>query len=363
MKITDQMFLAYRTYMICKAIEDDMARHPNQKGITYMVRSGSSSEVGSFYDLQKEKEKAVTTAQKAAVYKNAKEILGTEGSFYKGSEHTNNNLIPGENIIFAFGATGAEKIMASLLSIDDVHKYTEKEAAKDDYTYETMIFAVPSSVAKKYKYSGTYGKVWGDYQFVEYHMPSAEFEHIEFLKDSVVPDLSTWADNYHKTRDLDELIEIQSRSSSVTSQDPLSFEKFKNVLENDPNFGTFLAMAEDLFETYYADVKEQDEDDMSYDGENEEDDDKEEDEFSKFSEWESDEAFNDRELREVVNDILHNKYYTPAQKRELLEGYADIFNAHARVSELAKAQGFTYVPPTPAKPEESKKPQEPELCQ
>ena len=60
MKITDQMFLAYRTYMICKAIEDDMARHPNQKGITYMVRSGSSSEVGSFYDLQKEKEKAET---------------------------------------------------------------------------------------------------------------------------------------------------------------------------------------------------------------------------------------------------------------------------------------------------------------
>ena len=82
-----------------------------------------------------------------------------------------------------------------------------------------------------------------------------------------------------------------------------------------------------------------------------------------ISEWESDEAFNDRELKEVVNDVLHNKYYTPAQKRELLEGYADIFNAHARVSELAKAQGFTYIPPTQAKPEESKKPQEPELCQ
>ncbi len=341
MKVTNEMLLAYQVDLLWNAISNDprfLINDPKtgKPAYTFAIRNANSREIDLLADIKEDFEKATTKEDKIKVLRYINENVGADGAIYKTSEHTNNGLIPGQNYIFAFLAKSKENIAKSLLSIQDVHNNTEKIAHHEDYTYGTMIFALDTQMARRNQFQGTYGKVWGDYCLTEFHIPSNEYDPTSLLNGCIVPDLSTWVDNHYKTRDLDELIEMQ-KSAFIDKNDPLNFANFKKYIESNPNYHSTHSMVCDLYEEYFADIEqEQEETDPMYDKEDDRDEDY--DESKDFSVLSSEEEFMDGELKEIVNGIIHNSSYSRAQKQELLTYYSQMMGD--RITELAAKGGF-----------------------
>lgn len=348
MKVTKKMGLAYEVDMLWSAIMKDprfSKVNPKTGKAMYFptIRYCCDNEMGKICDVNEAYKKATTDEARLKVLKDVVDTLGVDGAVYRGAEHTNNNLIPGQSYMFFFVVKSKEDIAKALICIKDVRNASQKLENDQDYTYSTAAYAFPATKEMKARrFEGTYGRVWGDNCLAEIHLPVEEFGPNFLVKDSVIPDMQTWQDNHYKTSDIELLIEAQ-KSSFMDKNSPLNFEIMKRYLETSSKYPATYSLVEDLYEAYYVDVKEKDiEDDASYDQDEEEEE--EYDETKDFSEYRSEEEFQEQELKEIVSGILTCSSYTNAQKKELLALYGQTLNADEKIAVLAQKSGFNYTP-------------------